>query len=246
MPTADKIPLKRFLHTVCLPALTAHAPYFSLGELRRCLVAHKVQAATATLPRYLHEAVAEGSLHDAGRGWYSTLITPFTLNHKPVEELVAVIKRCFPLLEFSCWSSEQVASYGHLLLTRFVSFVHTERDAMESVADGLRDEGWDPWLHPTRQEAAKNFRVTDKTVIVRPTVQRAPVEGHFAAIEKILVDFVPEMRALPLLDAGEFRRLVGNLAGSQRISVGTLARYATRRDVRLDDVLGAVINESRN
>lgn len=202
MPAADKPPLKHFLRSVCFPELTAKAKYFSLHELRQLLVRHDAPAESATLLRYLHDAVAEGVIHDAGRGWYSSVATPFTLNREPVRELVAALEKRFPLLEFSCWSTEQVASYGHLQLARFVAFVHTERDAMESVTEALRDAGWSAWLNPTQQEAVKSFRVTEKTVVVRPAVSRAPVEGKFASIEKLLVDLCVESAAMQLMDAG--------------------------------------------
>ena len=246
MPAADQITLKHFLRAECLPALAARAAYFSHAEIRRFLARHRVPATAPTLRRYLHEAVAEGHIHDAGRRWYSRLETPFKLHREPVRGLVELLEKRFPLLGFSCWSTEQIASYGHLQLARFVAFVHTERDAMESVATALRDAGWQVWLHPTRQEAAKSFRTEEKTVVVRPAVSRAPVEGRFAAVEKILVDVVAETRAMRLLDEGEYRRLVVNLAGRHRISVDTLAAYARRRGVELEAVLGGVINDSQN
>jgi hypothetical protein len=241
MPTPSKKPLKRYLHAVCLPELSADARYFSLAQIRRFLTQHDVQAASTTLLRYLHDAIVDGVIHDAGRGWYSSLAVPFKLNREPVHVLVSLLEKRLPLLEFSCWSTKQVAGYGHLQLARFVAFVHTERDAMESVTVALRDAGWAAWLNPTRQETAKSFRVTENTVIVRPAVSRAPVEGKAAAIEKLLVDLCVESASMHLLDAGEYQRLVGNLAGNERISVGTLAHYAMRRNLTPQAVLPGVI-----
>jgi hypothetical protein len=239
---ADKTNLKQILRKECLPALTARAAYFSLADVRAWLKRRRHFAPPATLRRYLHAALADGLIHDAGRGWYSPLTEPFTLNREPVRELVASLQRRFPLLDFSCWSTGQIASYGHHQLARFVVFVHTERDAMESMANALRDAGWSAWLNPTRQEAAKSFRTEDRTVVVRPAVSRAPAEAGFAAIEKILVDLRVEADALKFFDQGEYRRLVANLAGRNRVSVGALAAYARRRGVRLEAVLEGVIN----
>jgi hypothetical protein len=242
MPAANKKSLKHFLRTVCFPELTAKVKYFSLHQLRQLLVRHDFPADSPSLLRYMHEAMAEGVIHAAGRGWYSSLATAFTLNREPVCALVALLEQRFPLLEFSCWSTEQVASYGHLQLARFVVFVHTERDAMEGVTEALRTAGWSAWLNPTQQEAVKSFRLTEKTVVVRPAVSRAPVEGKFASIEKLVVDLCVESVAIHLMDAGEYQRLVSNLAGSARISVGTLARYAERRNLKVEAVLPGIIN----
>ena len=135
-----------------------------------------------------------------------------------------------------------IERYGHHLLASFVAFVHTERDSMETVVEALRKSGWTAYLHPTRLEAAKSFRQSDKTVVVRPAVSRAPVDGKYATIEKILVDVCAEIASLQLLDAGEYQRLVANLAGRERISVATLAQYAKRRNLKLQEVLPGVIN----
>jgi len=241
MPAADKPPLKHFLRSVCFPELTEKSKYFSLLQLRELLVHRDVPAASATLLQYLHEAVAEGVIHRAGRGWFSSLATPFELNREPVRDLASTLENRFPLLEFSCWSTAQIAGYGHHLLGRFVAFAHTERDSMESVAGALRVAGWSAFLNPTQQEVTKSFRVTEKTVVVRPAVSRAPVDGKFASVEKLLVDLHVESTALQLMDAGEYQRIVANLAGSARISVGTLAQYAERRSQRVEDVLPGII-----
>lgn len=114
---------------------------------------------------------------------------------------------------------------------------------METVAEAPRKTGWTVYLHPTQQETAKSFRLAEKTVVVRPAVSRAPVDGKYATIEKILVDLCAEAAALRLLDAGEYhQRLVANLAGRERISVATLAQYAERRNLKLSEVLAGIIN----
>jgi hypothetical protein len=83
-----------------------------------------------------------GLIHEAGRGWYSRLASRCVLEAKPVARLARLVEQAFPLLDFTCWSTEQVRSFGHLLLARFAAFVHTEQDAMASVADRLRNAGY--------------------------------------------------------------------------------------------------------
>jgi hypothetical protein len=245
MPAIERTALKTVLREECLPALAQATPYFSLADVRTWLGRRRRPAPPATLRRYLHEALSDGQIHDAGRGWYSPLEKPFALNREPVRAFVTSLQKRFPLLEFTCWSTEQIAGFGHHQLARFVVFVHAERDTMESVANTLRDAGWSAWLNPTQQEAAKGFRTEDKTVVVRPTVSRAPAENGFAAIEKILVDLRVEAGALKFFDLGEYRRLVVNLAGRNRISVGALTGYARRRGVKLEAVLGGLINQGQ-
>jgi len=118
---------------------------------------------------YLHEFTRHGGIFSAGRGWYSTLSKPFVLDREPVSSLVQQLNQTFPFLEYSCWSTEQIRTYGHHLLARFVTFVHTDRDAMSSVFEFLRNQGYDAHLNP-RGQAARGFTVRERTIVVRPRV----------------------------------------------------------------------------
>jgi hypothetical protein len=242
MPTGDKTNLKQILRDECLPALGGQSKYYSAETVKAWLQKRKLHYSATTLNRYLHEFTRAKLVFAAGRGWYSSLATPFSLNREPVAGLVQELNKTFPLLDFSCWSTAQIGSYGHHLLAKFVAFVHTERDSMETVVEALRKSGWTAYLHPTRLEAAKSFRQSDKTIVVRPAVSRAPVDGKYATVEKILVDLWAETASLQLLDVGEYQRLVTNLAGRERVSVATLAQYAKRRGLKLEAVLPGIIN----
>ncbi len=164
--------LKQVLRDECLPALGDQGKYYNTEAVKTWLQKHKLRCPPATLNRYFHEFTQTGLVFAAGRGWYSSLATAFTLDHEPVSALVQELNKTFPLLDFSCWSTAQIGSYGHHLLAKFVAFVHTERDSMETVVEALRKTGWTAYLHPTRLEATKSFRQSDKTVVVRPAVSR--------------------------------------------------------------------------
>ena len=240
--TGNKKSLKQVLRETVLPELEKQSVYFNTETVRAWLRQHKIECPTPTLNRYLHQFLSDRLIFAAGRGWHSCLATEFVLNREPVSSLVQQLDKTFPLLEFSCWSTGQVAGYGHLLLAKSLAFVYTDRDSIESVVEALRNSGWTAYLHPTRIEAAKSFRQVDKTVVVRPAVSRSPADGHFATIDKILVDLCVEADALRLMDAGEYQRLVANLAGRERIPVGSLLQYAARRGVKPQAVLPGLIH----
>jgi len=237
---------KDFLRLETIPRLakaTPDFPYFSLDALRADLKKHNIAVETATLPRYLHDLSKERIIFDAGRGWYSTIATPFSLDRAPVADLVTLLEKRFPFLDFAAWSTAQIASYGHHLLARFVAFLYTDKDALEGVSDALRDAGYAVFLDPSPAEAKKNFRIEDKTVVIRPTISEGPLDGKFATIEKIIVDLCVESMHLNILDIHELQRLTLNLIQAGRVSMGTLARYAEhRRKIRLKDIFGEKIN----
>jgi hypothetical protein len=225
---ADKTNLKQILREECLPALTARAAYFSVPDVRAWLRDRRLVVTPGLLREYLSEFMRGDIIHDAGRGWYSRLAQPCVLNAKPVARLVREMEKALPLLDFTCWSTEQVASYGHLLLTRFAAFVHTERDAMESAATRLDDRGYDVHLNPLGPEAAR-FAIGERTVVIRPRTKTQPHDGHRVSIEGLLVELFVERRALPILDAGEYFRLFDNLVDRHRISLAALLDYARER-----------------
>lgn len=237
---------KTYLEVRTIPKVskaTAGFPYFSLTAIRKDLEGHRGDVEPESLNRYLHELTKEGVIFDAGRGWYSTLREPFVLDREPVRGLVELLEKRFPLLDFSCWSTVQIAGYSHHQLARFVSFVYVEQDAMESVADALREAGLTAYLNPSQAEVEKSVRLADGTVIVRPAVTRAPVDGHYATIEKILVDLYVEADALRLIDAQEYRKTALNAVSAGRIKLSGLITYAEdRRSLRVEAIFGAPIN----
>ena len=228
MTTGKTTSIKSLLRSECLPALAKASPYFSLNDVRAWLRERAITCSPPLLREYLSQFTRTGLMYDAGRGWYSRLATPCPLNSKPVARLVREVECAFPLLDFTCWSTEQVRSFGHLLLVRFVSFVHTDRDSMSSVCEFLKERGYDAHLNP-RGAAARQFAVRERTVVVRPRPTTQPRRGHWVTTEGILVEFFLERRALNLTDEGEYFRLFANLAGFFRISLATLLDYARER-----------------
>lgn len=239
MATANKTHLKQVLRDECLPALTSQSKYFSTESVAAWLRRRKLRCPPATLNRYLYEFRRTGLIQDAGRGWYSSLATPFTLDREPVSSLVQELNKTFPLVEVSCWSTEQIKGAMHHLLSRFVTFVNVEADSMESVWEHLRDAGWDAWLNPRGAEAAR-FTVRERTVVVRRESRKSPSKESFAPIEKLLVELCFEARDLKLMALPEFHTMLANLAGTSRIQMGTLLSYAAERKLPLKKLFGGM------
>jgi hypothetical protein len=233
-----KAGLKDHLRDAILPALGSQSPYYNIDRVRAALKREKLTCEPETLNRYLHELTQTGFIYDAGRGWYSSIQTPFQLDTAQVEPLVAQLQQQFPLLSFACWSTAQIKGYMHHMLAKFVTFVYVPRDSMDAVAESLQENGCQAFLNPMQKEAAKSFKIGDKTVVVRPAISKEPVTGNFATVEKLLVDLHVESRALSLMDLGEFQRMSGNLVTSGRITVPVLTAYGAIRKVSLDELFG--------
>lgn len=237
MSTDKKTILKQVLRDECLPALGGQSRYYNAEAVNAWLQKRKLRCPPATLNRYLHEFTRAGLVFAAGRGWYSSLATAFTLDREPVSSLIQELNKTFPLVEFSCWSTEQIKAAMHHLLSRFVTFVNVEADSMESVWEHLRDAGWDAWLNPRGAEAAR-FAVRERTVVVRRESRKSPSKEPFAPIEKLLVELCFEARDLQLMALPEFHTMLANLAGTSRIQMGTLLSYAGERKLPLKQLFG--------
>ena len=81
--------------------------------------------------------------------------------------------------------------------------------------------------------------------VLRQTIKRQPEDGHFAPIEKILVDLFMENKALPLIELEEYSRLFRNITDRERISMATFLSYARERELtrkHLEEVTGYTIS----
>jgi hypothetical protein len=127
----------------------------------------------------------ETMIYEAGRGWYSIIEKIFELETAPIEEIRVLIEGKFPLVKFSCWSTEQLKSYFHHLPTRFVTFVYADKDFLQPLKDFLEDSGYNVYLNPTVTETAKYVDLKNHTAILRPPISyRDSNNQQLAKIDK--------------------------------------------------------------
>ena len=206
--------------------------YASVDGLRTKLQLKKKKNPSTTLYATLYRFVETKKVFDAGKGWYSTIPTPFTPQYDSVNEIVKQVEKQFPLLHFSVWSTEQLQPFAHHLMTRFTIFIHTDSDAIGTVTNFLKSRNYSVYPNPRQAEVEKYVTTSDHRIIVRPLVTEEPLDGHYATIEKTLVDLFLEKDRLFLMDGKEYERIFENLIFSNRINIGRLLRYAARRNVK--------------
>lgn len=206
--------------------------YFSISELRKDIDQAGVSYTSSSLKQTLYSLKKNGHIHNSGRGWYSTISEPFHLNTEAITGTVSLLKTHFPSLPFACWSTQQIASYFHHLPGKFITFIDAENAALPSVYDFLIEHYSNVYLNPTPNEARKNFRIMDDTLVLRPAVSEEPRKDRFALIEKILVDLYFEKERLDIIDGWEYGRIFENVAKHFRIEIAVLLRYAQRRKIR--------------
>jgi hypothetical protein len=207
--------------------------YFTVQAVKKS--ANKIQRGvkSATINQYLYNMKKSGDLYDAGRGWYSSIAEAFQVSVKSLDQLGSMVHKKYPLLTFSIWSTEQLKSFAHHMMTQYTQFVYADIDAMPSIADYLREQGYQTYQNPQKLEVEKYFQASQKTVVIRASVTREPVDGYYATIEKILVDLFIEKDRLLLMDEAEYERVFRNLVLSHRINMARLLEYAERRKIEV-------------
>jgi hypothetical protein len=230
---------KHYLADELLPKLfSPNRHYIDLATVQRTIEAEALVYEPTTINRYLHEWTREGRIRDAGRGWYSNLPHAFqpVLETPPLPELEKLLRKHFPLLEFTVWSTRQLTTFFHHYAARHATFLMVDRDAMDTVADVLTKAGHHVVIHPLG-DAAKNFALTqDETIILRPRLSSDHKETY-APIEQMLVDLHHEIQKLGLFDLAEFQSIIENLANRYRLNVPALKRYAERRKTDSTELL---------
>lgn len=207
--------------------------YFHINDLEKHLIANKVQFKQNTLKQNLYFLKKDGIIFEAGKGWYSTIKGTFELETKPIEEIVSLIKDKFPLLEFSCWSTEQLKEYFQHLLSQFVGFVYADKDFLQYLKDFLIEKGYSVYLNPRKNEVKKYVELKNQAVILRPLASsRKPEKRFMASVEKILVDLFFEIKKISLMDVEEYKKIASNIILSHRINIAEMFDYAERRKIR--------------
>jgi hypothetical protein len=143
----------------------------------------------------------------------------------------------FPLLKFSCWSTEQLKGFFHHLPNQFVTFIYVENDFLSTLKDFLMENNYNVYLNPSKIEAEKFIELKTKTIILKPSiVSRVSNENNSAKIEKILVDLFMEIKKISLIDKEEYKKIISNIIFDYRINIAKMLDYAHNRKMK-DQIL---------
>jgi hypothetical protein len=186
-----------------------------------------------TLRGYLSEAMANGEIHSAGRGWYSPITEQPALDLEHVAPLRELLKKRFPLLPQAVWSTAQINPWLEHTLGKETLFVNAPSDAVVDVAAFLRQSGWIVVFNPTKKSGAE-FVPGDKQVVLRG-VRRELVE---MTPERFLIELLLENRRLGILDEAERQAASRRWIESRRFDLAYLTDQLRKSGIRLPALIG--------
>jgi hypothetical protein len=226
---------KERLFTDILGSLKQRSAYFTHKAIHTAINDAELGLKDEALNVYLHQAVKQGIIQDAGRGWYSRLSEPVKLDLSMCSKLVKAVEKAFPLLDFTVWSTAQINPWMHHLLAQPVTFLHAEADTLESIGDALRALGWDVAVNPKPSVGPASVRPGPKMVVLRPSMSKQPPgERRQAPVEKIIVDLIVESQRLALMDISEAQGVAAALVEAFLIQIPVIQRYAASRAVAVN------------
>jgi len=222
--------------------------YFHINDLKRYFTEKGIKFEEDTLKKYLYLLKKNKVMYPAGRGWYSNIQKEFELNVEFTNKIIKLLIEKFPLLEFSCWSTEQLKGFFHHLTNQFVTFIYADKDFLQSVKDFLMENDYTAYLNPYKIEAEKFVELKTKTIILRPYISsRVPKEKNKAKIEKVLVDLFMETKKISFIDKDEYTKIFSNIILNYRINMAEMLDYAHNRKIK-NEIQNIIIkiNKSTN
>ena len=207
--------------------------YFHINDLKKYFTEKGIKFEEDTLKKYLYLLKKNEFIYPSGRGWYSNIQKEFELNIEPTEKIIKLLIEKFPLLEFSCWSTEQLKRFFHHLPSQFITFIYTDKDFLSTLRDFLTENYYNIFLNPSKIEAEKFIELKAKTIILRPSVSsRISKEKNLTKIEKILVNLFMEMKKISLINKDEYIKIISNIILNYRINMAEMLDYADRREAK--------------
>lgn len=192
-----------------------------------------------TLSHMLTQMVKAGELCRISQGKYS-LATEHkqafraVLNDKEME-ISSKLKQRFPFATFCIYSGKSLSPLQHHLSENNITFIETERYAVESVFEYLKSEGYTVWQNPDSDFIYKYVDLKSDSLIVKPLVTEAPTEEIDGVVvptlEKLLVD-IEKDPCFDYLRGTESSRMYDTAKGTYNINLTRLKRYAQRRGLK--------------
>lgn len=183
----------------------------------------------------LSRLVSKGEIMKVSRGVYAMAkgksIFRAVLEDREIQ-VAEILRNKYPFAPFCIYNGKSLVPLQHHLSENNVTYVETDRSAMEAVFNTLKDAGYEVWLKPSEDITYKYIDLRKAVIIVKPLVTEAPTEKindiNVPTIEKLLVD-IKKDEDFAYLQGSEAQRMWEIGESLYNINQSRLKRYAKRR-----------------
>ena len=189
----------------------------------------------------LSKMLKNDDLQHVGKGTYAKAQEKGVFKMQPEESekhLFALLKKRLPFTAFCVYNGTALAPLQHHLSNNTMTYVETDRAALDSVFNILKENGMQVWLSPDEDMVYHYIDLCKGGVIVKPLVTEAPlkvVDGvPQPTLEKLLVD-INKDADFAYLQGAESERIWEMARSLHVINETRLKRYAKRRGMTLND-----------
>ena len=173
----------------------------------------------------------EGVLFSAGRGWYSDVPDDARLDNSSISDVIDFLMSKYPLLDFQCWSTQQLLPFYHHLPGRYYTFIYSDANALNDLSISLQEAFGDATVRVRPKTTADDFLPRKWNFILLPmpkAMEKEPMNGA-VQVEPLLVEFAHQAKRLDFSDENEVFLVIRNLVSCCRVNMAKLQSIAIRR-----------------
>lgn len=187
----------------------------------------------------LSRMMRKGEIVRIAQGRYAKSVGRTVFQAKPTEKEQAIsqlLSMTLPFAPFCIYNGNVLAPLQHHLSDNEMTYVETDRSAMESVFNLLKRDSSNVWLAPDGDFIYRYINLADGGIIVKPLVTESPIEQvdgvPSPTLEKLLVD-IEKDADFQYLQGAEAARMRENAESLYYINTTRLNRYARRRGLTI-------------
>ena len=201
-------------------------------------ISTKAKYSRNTVTCLLYRLVETGNIIRVEKGRYAKAANKTVFKIEPTNEEIALVKKIkdkYPFAPLCIYNGAALSPLQHHLSANNITYIETDRSAVESIFNYLREDDDKVWWAPDSDFVYKYIDLAKGGLIVKPLVTESPVQTvngvTTPTLEKLLVDITKDPD-FTYLQGTEAKRMFENADSMYVINKSRLNRYARRRGIK--------------
>lgn len=183
----------------------------------------------------MYRLVGDGSIIRVAKGVYSKADKKSVFKATPTDQETALVKKIterFPFAPLVVYNGAVLSTLQHHLSANNITYIETDRSAIESIFNFLRKDHENVWMTPDADFIYRYIDLSKGGIIIKTLVTESPLQTvngiSTPTLEKLLVDIRTD-EDFAYLQETEAERMLENADSIYAINKSRLNRYARRR-----------------